>query len=243
MDVDLALLALIVVFAFMINATTGFGGSLITVTLGIHFYPVEFLIPVVVMVNLTISVYIAARHHTGVDLGLLLRQILPFSLLGIPLGLVMFHVVKGTALEIALGIFVVCFSLLELALIFWGRAPRKPLSPGASAAWLFSGGVMHGLYATGGPLIVYYAGRNIPDKRVFRSTLSALWVILNAVLLASHLSTGDFTAESAWTWVVLLPALAVGIAAGEWLHFRLPERSFRIFVFSILAAAGVTILV
>ncbi len=244
MNWELALLGVIILLAFMINAATGFGGSMLALTLGIHLYSVDFLVPVIVLVNLTISLYIVVRHHSGVDLKLLLKQMLPFTLLGIPIGLVLFNVVKGNVLQIALGIFVICISVFELALLFTSAkdAVRKPLLAVQSAAWLFGGGVLHGLYAAGGPFVVYYASRNIPDKRVFRSTLSALWVVLNTILLITHLSTGKLTASSAWTWVVVLPFLAVGIVAGEWLHARLVERSFRILIFSILIVAGVSIL-
>lgn len=240
-----AILVAIALFAYFIGATTGFGDTVIivTVTVALNLYPLEFIVPTVVVLGFTISLYLVVRHHTGIDRRLLFRKILPVAGLGLPVGLLLFDVVNSSVLTIVLGAVVVFFSTLELILIIKaGESVRKPMSSLQADFWLFSGGVVHGLYASGGPLIVYYAGRSIPDKRVFRSTLSALWLTLNGVMLITNLATGKLTARCAWTAVALLPALALGIVMGEWLHPRLPERSFRILVFSVLIAAGVSVL-
>lgn len=244
MDINLAILAVIILIAYMVGATTGFGGAMISITVAVHLYPVDFLVPVLVLLNLAISMYIVVRHHQGVDWKLLFRKIIPLTGIGLPVGLVLFNFVKMDTLKTALGVFIICLSLFELAILVGSGEEdrRRPLSPVQSAFWLFLGGVMHGMYASGGPLVAYYAGRNIQDKRTFRSTLSALWLILNTILLIVFLSTGKLTAESAWVGVFLLPFLAIGIAMGEWLHPRLAERNFRILVFSILVLAGISVL-
>lgn len=244
MDLNLALLAIIVIVGYMVGATTGFGAAVITITLGVHLYSLDFLVPLVVILNLEISIYIVAKHYKPIDWRLLLRKIIPLVGLGLPLGIVLFNLVEADVLRLVLGVFVICFSVMELIMVL--RMPpgqeRKPLSAVPAALWLFMGGVVHGMYAAGGPLVVYYAGRNIPDKQVFRSTLTAMWLVMNAVLLVVHLSTGKITTETAWMSAVLLPPLAIGIASGEWLHFRIPERAFRILIYSILIAAGISIL-
>ena len=244
MAAKILILEAIIFIAFMVNTATGFAGSIIALALGVHLFSIESLVPVIVAVNLAISIYIVALHHEAIDRRLLLREIIPATGLGVPIGIVLFNVARTDALKFAFGIFVIGVSLLELFLIlFSANGPsRKPLSKVQSFLWLFSGGVMHGLYASGGPPIVYYAGRNIPDKRVFRSTLSAMWVVLNTVILVSDIATRKFTAESLWLVTLLLPALALGIALGELLHPRIPERSFRILVYSLLVVAGVLIL-
>ena len=244
MAAEILILEAIIFVAFMVNTVTGFAGSIMALALGVHFFSIESLVPVIVVINLVVSIYIVAVHHEAIDRRLLFREIIPATGLGIPLGLVLFNVARTDTLKVAFGIFVIAFSLLELFIILFSGDPssRKPLSKPRSFLWLFSGGVIHGLYASGGPLIAYYAGRNIPDKRVFRSTLCAMWVILNTVILVSDIATRKFTAESLWLATLMLPALALGIALGEWLHPRIPERSFRILVYSLLVVAGVSIL-
>ncbi len=242
MNVDLAILSVIVFFASLLGTATGFGGAILIVALAVHLYPVQFLVPVAVLLNLALSVYLVARNHSRIDRKLLFRQMLPFTAIGLPLGLVLFNLVKSRSLELALGAFIICLSILELIVLFLSErdAVRKPMSASQSAFWYLAGGIMEGMYASGGPLVVYCAGRNIPDKSAFRSTLAALWVSLGIVLVISHTATGKLTVGSVWYFVVLLPVLAAGVAIGDRLHDLLPERSFRIFVYVILLITGAT---
>ncbi|MBU1670034.1 MAG: sulfite exporter TauE/SafE family protein [Actinobacteria bacterium] len=243
MDWRLALLSVIILLAYMVGATTGFGGAMIAVALAIHLYSVEFLVPILVILNLAISIYIVARHHDGIESGKLFRFMLPLAALGLPIGILIFSVAKTNTLNLVLGVFIVCFSLFELAILLgpWKDREREPMSALQSSFWLFLGGVMHGMYASGGPLVVYYASRNIGEKRAFRSTLSALWLMLNTGLLIVYLCIGKVTADTVWASAILLPSLAAGIALGELLHDRLPERGFRILVFAVLLLAGISV--
>lgn len=245
MNVDLAILSAIVLFANLVGATAGFADSLIIITLAVHLYSIEFLVPIVVLLNLAMSAYLVVRYHSKIDRRLLLKQILPFTCIGLPLGLILFNVVKSEVLRLVLGAVVICLSVFELVVLFRSErdSVREPMSTAQSAFWLVTGGVIQGMYASGGPPMVYYAARNIPDEGVFRSTLSMLWLVLNVFLLISHIATGKLTSESAWYFVVLLPFLAIGVAIGERLHDVLPERSFRIFVYITLLATGISVFI
>ena len=60
----------------------------------------------------------------------------------------------------------------------------------AQLGFLALGGIAHGLFGTGGPMIVYVARRRLADKLAFRSTLAVLWLALNAALLTKFITTG-----------------------------------------------------
>lgn len=243
MNVDLALLSVVVLFAGFVGGATGFATSILIITFAVHLYPVTFLVPLAVLLNLAMSLFLAIRYRSEIDRRLLFGTMLPLTALGLPVGLVLFNLVRSDALEVALGVFVICLALFELVLaLFAGRLPARAGPRKRSALWFLAGGVMEGMYASGGPLVVYCAGGRIPEKGAFRSTLSALWVLLAVVLVISHTATGKLTAASAWYFVTLLPVLAAGVALGGRLHDVLPERSFRIFVYATLLATGVSIL-
>jgi uncharacterized protein len=235
---------LIFLLAFAIGATTGFGHTVIALTFAGYLYPIDFLIPVIVPLNILICAYLAIRHRRDIDWQILAKKILPFALLGMPIGLIVFYTVQTAKLKIAFGVFVLSLSTLELV---WAiradkRTTLRPLTPIWSGLWLLGGGIIQGLWASGGPLIAYWAGRNIADKRVFRSTLTVLWLLLNAILLVCHAANGKLTLETARMSAILLPSLCGGIFLGEWFHDRLPEKSFRICVFSLLIIAGGSII-
>lgn len=246
MDLKLAIFAAIVTFAYFVGATTGFGSAIISLSLAVHLFPMDFVVPVIVPLNVLITLYLAIRHRASIDKKILFTRIIPLSLAGMPFGLLLYHTIDVDRWKWAFGLFVLFISIFELVRIFREKKRTDgpaPLSPLKTFIWLFSGGIVHGLWVSGGPLVAYWAGRNIPAKGEFRSTLMALWLALNVALLFSHLATGNITLESARWSGILLPFLFLGIGAGEWLHPRLPERGFRILVYAVLVFTGAAIVI
>lgn len=242
--VTLALFLLVVLIAFVSEALVGFGATVITVTLGAHLYPLDVLLPAFVPVNLALSAYLVLRYHDAIDRAVLLRRVLPLVGLGMPVGMIVFHLREQVLLQVLFAAFVVALAALELGRAFArpSDAPR-PLAFPAAAAALILGGFIHGVFGSGGPMIVYYASRTIRDKTRFRSTLSALWLVLNAILVTNYSVSGMITAETGMLSAALVPALLVGAFLGERIHGRVRERPFRLSVFLLLLLAGSVLLV
>ncbi|HOX27863.1 MAG TPA: sulfite exporter TauE/SafE family protein [bacterium] len=243
LDARFVLFGLLVLTAKAVEAVTGFGSTIIALTLGAQMYPIETLLPVLVPLNIVLSTYIVARHRAGVVTDVLFKRILPLAGVGLAVGMGIFAYTHGRTLKLAYGIFVLLISAYELQRILRAKdaAEAKPMSFVQSAFWLISGGIIQGIYASGGPLIVKYASVTLTDKKQFRSTLSVLWLVLNIVLLVDYVRTGKVTAATLEPIGLLLPALFLGIVIGEWLHHRIPERAFRIFVFALLIVAGLSL--
>jgi uncharacterized membrane protein YfcA len=122
-------------------------------------------------------------------------------------------------------------------------APEKPISRPASVAALLGAGVIHGIYASGGPMLVYAIGREGLTKTAFRSTLSMVWIVLNVFLVARFLLAGDYDREAALDILLLVPTVPLGILLGEWVHHRIDERRFRMAVLALLVAAAISLIV
>lgn len=239
---DLALLAVIVFVAFGTEAAMGFGCNVLAVTLAVHLFPLELLLPVLVSLNLVVSTYIVLRHRAAIDWRVLLTRILPLMLLGMPAGMLLFHLGSGRALELGFGVFVASLAAIELARLHRGAGDEAPPLPTWKGVLvLLTGGVMHGLYASGGPLAVYFSSRQLPDKGPFRSTLSLLWLLLNLVLMGGYLLQGVLGAKVARMVGINLAPLVAGIWAGEWLHHRINQKTFRLLVFLLLFVGGIVL--
>lgn len=234
----------LVILANVVEAVTGFGSIIIAIAIGAVFYDLDHLVIVLVPINLALSGYIAVRYFKTVSWKPLLKEILPFCAVGFVGGLQLFEYIRGGGLKIGYGVFVLVFSAVELArmLLVRGEDGRVPLSTLKAAAWLAFGGLIHGVYASGGPPVVYYASRRFTDKVTFRSTLSTLWLILNVWFVASHAAAGRLNVKTLSESMTLFPAVIVGIIVGEAVHHRLPERTFRLIVFALLLAAGISLL-
>jgi uncharacterized membrane protein YfcA len=234
-------LAAIVGGAFAVEATTGFGATVITLTIAVHLFPLDWLLPVIVPLGLCLSVTIAWRERAYADRRLLARRILPLMGAGLVIGLSIFETASNEALRRAFGIFVVGLSALEL----WraraaAAAPPEPLPPIPTGAAILAAGVIHGLFSTGGPLLVYALGRARIPKRIFRATLATLWVVMGSALSTSYALHGHLDAGTLAATATLLPVLACAWWIGDRLHHRLDESRFRLLVYGLLLVAGLT---
>jgi uncharacterized membrane protein YfcA len=233
-------LAGIVAGAFCVEATTGFGATVIAVTLGVHLFPLATLLPVIVPVGVTLSATIAWRQRHHADRGLMLRRILPLMGSGLLLGLAVFERASNESLQRAYGVFVVVVAGLELRRLRRPERATRPLPRPVAAAALLGAGIIHGLFSSGGPLLVWALGRLGIEKRVFRATLSTVWLVLGLTLTTAYAASGRLDRHSLVATAALLPVLALSLRVGEWAHQRLDEGHFRAAVYALLLAAGLT---
>jgi uncharacterized membrane protein YfcA len=237
------LLALIIALAQTVETVTGFGSTILALALGAQIFPVKELVPALVLIGIAQSVWLAARGWKNIKWRLFLAVILPVSGVGLLAGRLLSSRIAGGELKPLLGLFVIAVSAAELYGLLRGGRPTRPLNPIAGSAFLLAGGIVHGIFATGGPLVVFYASRQIGDKAAFRATLSMLWLILNVVFLAAWIFTEGFGPGPVKLAAWMLPSLAAGIGLGELLHGRVDERTFRIAVQALLLITGALLVV
>jgi len=236
-------LALIVLFAFAVETMAGFGATVITVTLASHLLPISEVLSALVPVNMVLSGYLVVRYRREVDWPIVRRRGLATMGAGVLVGLALYRMHGHEWMKAVFAAFVVVLSALELVRL--RRAPREavaPLSVTARTTALVAAGVIHGVFACGGPLLVYVLGREIGDKGRFRATLSAIWLLLNGALVANLVLAGHLGRKSLQTSGVLLVSLGLGVFLGEQAHARMPEARFRVTVFALLLIAGASLL-
>lgn len=238
-------LALVVLLAFLIESSLGFGSALVTVALGSLFMPMDLLLPAYLPPALLLSSYLSIRYYQWADKRLLFGLVMPCMVLGLPLGLFAFRALPASTLKRCFGAFIAGLAMIEL---WWARGDAAattrapPMNRLLAALLLVLGGVAHGAFSTGGPLAVYVTGRTLgDDKAKFRATLSVLWLLLNAVMVVSYLALGNIHKGTLKVSLALIPALAMGLYLGELLHARVPMRTFKLAVFALLLAAGATL--
>jgi len=235
-------LALILFGAFAAQTVVGFGSAIITLTLASFVYPVTALVPLLVLLGTLQSAYIAARHSRHVEWRLLLTRILPLMGVGLAIGFLGFDSAPEVALKRALGAIVVVLSALELCRVFSGIGEDGPRNPLAATAALLGAGVMHGLLAIGGPLLVYAVSRIPMTPAAFRSTLAYVWLALNAVLIGAYITTGRLDAALGMEVALAVPVVIAAVVIGERIHHRIDAQRFRQGVFGLLLVAGAALL-
>jgi len=239
---DIAILALILVMAHSVETYLGFGSTIIALSLGIFLFPIETLLPALVTIGSLQSIWLIIRWHRHIRWRIILISILPLAVVGLAAGILLRDYASETLLIILLGLFVVVMSALELVALFRrSAAPRKRLSYWIAAPIIFAGGLFQGLFASGGPPIVYYAGRVIEDPAQFRSTLSVIWLILNLALLVSMWAYGQANAITLELAALALPGFIAGVIIGS--NIKLNARAFKAATWSMLLLIGIIQLV
>lgn len=224
----------IVLLAFFTESVVGFGATVITVSFGAHLVPLDVLLPAFVPLSAMLSLVLVTRHWREVDLKFLIQKVaLPVGL-GTLLGMGLFRVLDSAALLTTFAGFVLLMSGRELKRIWVRAEAAKPLKTWLGRTLLGAGGVVHGMFGSGGPMIVYVLGREMTEKGRFRATLSALWLVLNAALVTGYLLDGTLNPGTIELSTTMAPALFFGILLGERVHGAIDESTFKTATWLIL---------
>jgi len=162
--------------------------------------------------------------------------ILPF----LPIGLFIGSSLKAydVYLKVLLGLVVSFVSLRYFYLAKVKKVASTALKPVSQYIALFSGAVVHGIFATGGPLITLYTTNRVKDKGAFRTTMCAVWTAVNGFVIVCRLLLGTYTKVVYTTSLFTLPFLAVGIFLGMIVHNKIKGGAFTDIVYYLLLAGG-----
>ena len=233
---NILLLALILVLAHVVETTLGFGDTIISLALGLFLFPLEVLLPALVALAILQSTWLVIRWHRRVNWHLLLITILPLAFVGMLGGILIRDYANETVLIIVLGAFIILVSAVELIGLYIRKSAAGPLPRYLAVPVILGGGIFHGLFATGGPLIVYYTGREIREPQAFLGTLAVLWLILNVVLYATMWIAGSAGFQSLQLAAVVLPGFIAGVVIGSLIKVK--ELTFKTLTWSVLFIVG-----
>ncbi|MBK3843701.1 TSUP family transporter [Paraburkholderia aspalathi] len=237
------LFAVCVTLATFTQCLTGFAFGLVLLGLVAVFHLAPLLVASnVVMMMVLANAALLVRKMPDVPRGII-TPAFGSSLVGVAIGVFLLDWLSGNALGIVrltLGIAILACSMMLVV-----QAKSRPQLSSAGTFVFYGGvsGVMGGLFASGGPPMVFHLYRQPFDRLVVRDTLVLLFAA-NAVLrlvmvLARHSFDGTSLALS-------LEALPIVLAV-TWLTRRYPPNwspvTVRRVVFVLLVIAGVSLAV
>jgi uncharacterized membrane protein YfcA len=210
----LIVVALVIFVGYTIFGATGFGASPITIPVLAHVLPVTFVLSLAALLDLSSALALGFQTRRQADTRELLTLI-PFTLVGLTLGVTLLVRLPRNATVLALGLFVCVYALY----VMLGRRTARRLSRVWAAPAGTLGGIVGALFGMGGPpYVVYIAGR-IPDPAVQRATISQM-VILNVGLrVVAFALAGLLLSSALWIAVMLLlPVAWAGVWVGNRAH-------------------------
>ena len=230
----------VLLLAFVVESAVGFGSALFVVSIGAQLMAVEQLLPIFQPLSVLLSTMIVVRERRHIDLPFLLRRVLPAMIPGVVVGMVLYRVWHGDRLLVLVGLSITGLALIKLVEVLNDRPPQ-PLRPIVANVVLGAAGILHGMFGTSGPPVVWVASSTLVDKARFRATLSLLWLSLSLMLVLGYVVDGSLTGGTLVSTALLLPALAVGHVVGNILHHRVPQRAFGVGVCLMLIASGLAL--
>jgi uncharacterized membrane protein YfcA len=231
----LLLVPLVVFGAYLVFGITGFGASPITIPVLAHLLPLAFVLPLAALLDLGSALALGFHTRRQADTREL-AVLLPFTLLGLILGVTLLLRLPRDATLLALGVFVCVYAI---HLVVRGQARRRLSRLWAAPAGLV-GGLVGALFGMGGPPYVMYLAGRIPEPDAQRATISQM-VILNVGLRAVAFALAGLLASSTlWlALIALLPVAWAGVWVGHRAHLRLaPATAARIMAAALLMAGA-----
>lgn len=232
----------------IIHGITGFAGTVLAMPFSIMLVGYATAKPVLNWLGLVAGVYVFAGNRQYVNWKELKKIVLVMAV-GILCGSFLKGFFLGTSREqliyIALGLFIIFLSVNGMIKVF---KPKKEENKPAKASSLHNlllaaAGLVHGIFVSGGPLLIGYLTSRVTDKTSFRATISTCWVFLNGLILATELIGGDWSMQLATTALISTPFMLVGMFIGGKLCARMSQQLFLKLTYVLLFISGFSLLI
>ena len=229
---DAIFVCLVVLLTGWVQATAGFGFSLLTVPVLLLRLPLTEAVVISTLIGTVGNLGHSLHSRSDIDRKLV-RTFLTCTILGGPLGVYVLFNVDSRWIKIALGV-TIFGGVVALQRGFNGVAK------GSWFDWTFGllSGVLNTATSTNGPPLVFVLHARQASPSTFRATLNAVFLFSGIYAAALYLAEGRVTSELAIKSACGLPFLLVGSIVGIRMRTRFNEEVFRRGVLLLLLLSG-----
>jgi uncharacterized protein len=226
-----------VAFSFVVGSVaqsvSGFGFTLISVPLvSLVVAPVDAVVGQT-MAGGAMSIFMAWQLREDRD-NEMLRSVIPASLVGMPIGLLISQTISDRGLRFAVG---ACVIVAALAIATGYRLRSKNQTVVDRIAGLISGVLVTSTGTNGPPLVIALADRGA-SPAAFRATLQTAFAVANIVAIPLFILSGKVTTLGLQVALVGFIPTVAGRVVGERVFASLDPSRFRRVVLVMLFAAG-----
>jgi uncharacterized protein len=230
--------AAIVAGAYVIFGISAFGAAMFTVPALSYFFPLEFVLPVCVLLDVSAALALGSRFSRDADRGEL-KWMTPFSLAGAIAGVTALVTLPQQATIAAFGLFLCSYAAYTL----YAGVPTLGIArhPWAAISG-FCGGATGTLFGVGAPPYAVYLTRRLPDKAMLRATLSNMVLLSTTIRALVFLAGGLFLADRIIGALMLLPFALGGLWAGHRIQLQVSRESLLKIISVMLLLIGASLI-
>ena len=230
--------AAIVAGAYVIFGISAFGAAMFTVPALSFFFPLEFVLPVCVLLDVSAALALGSRFSRDADRGEL-KWMTPFSLAGAIAGVTALVTLPQQATIAAFGLFLCSYAAYTL----YAGVPTLGIArhPWAAISG-FCGGATGTLFGVGAPPYAVYLTRRLPDKAMLRATLSNMVLLSTTIRALVFIAGGLFLTDRIIGALMLLPFALGGLWAGHRIQLRVSRESLLKIISVMLLLIGASLI-
>lgn len=177
----------------------------------------------------------AFRHSWD---GASLAVLLPGAAIGIGIGYALAAYVEPAAVELAVGMTSIAFSLQRLWVSRAGLPPAVVSRPWLGGLCGVAAGFTSQIAHAGGPPFQMYVLPKQLPRDTFIGTSALFFATVNWMKVPAYLALDQFTTENLATAGALLPVAIASTWAGVWLVRRVSGERFYTFIYALLILVG-----
>ena len=244
---DYLLVGLMQVIGFFVQGATGFGCTVIAAPVTNGLLGTTMGVPYGTAITIPFLYYLAIKGRKDIswkDLAKIVVLCAP----GLLLGQFLFYQITPQTAKILIGAMVTVIAVMNLHKYIIKPLVIKDLDEEEVAdtllrkvfryGCLILGGIVHGAFNIGGPLITVYTLEAVQDKKKFRNTMTMLWVVLNSWNLFNQNQNGAFTSELNSALLIALPLAGIGFFFGMRFLEKINREQFLRLVYVVLLLIG-----
>ena len=237
---------IVVLLSNIIQVITGFAGTVLAMPASVMLVGYETAKPVLNILGIVASVFVVATSFKSINKKEFIK-ITGITLLGIIAAVFVkdwFLNTNTSVLYKTLGIVVIVCALINMYFTY-KKKERKDMPKILEYIVLVISGLIHGVFVCGGPLLVTYASVKMTDKDEFRSTLSAVWIVLNSVILIDDIRTGYFMPGNGNISVaaISIGVLLLAMLIGNLIYKKMSRKVFLNLSYVLIIISGISLLI
>lgn len=228
-------LTLIVFFASILQAATGFGFAIMSIPFYLLILEPHDAIQLNILLSFIICLIVSYRIRHRIDKGILIRLI-KGSLIGALPGIALFTFLDEQPLKIFISIIILISAALLITKIKLKESKTKQLIAGA-----FSGLLNTSTGMGGPPLMIYFLGAKT-DKAIIHAATNAYFVFIAIISFLLQIIVHPVS-KSVWTAALWsIPFLLAGMFLGQWLFAKINQQLFLKIIYLLLIVSGLYML-